>query len=60
MYVNAMRPGRHLFVLWQMFAFVRGEMAVVKMTFMWAAIYAAAPVGAVGGSVPCSRAPQSW
>ncbi len=24
----------------------------------WAAIYAA--LGAVGGSVPCSRAPQSW
>ncbi len=26
----------------------------------WAAIYAAAPRGAVGGSVPCSRASQSW
>ncbi len=26
----------------------------------WAVIYAAAPGGAVGGSVPCSRAPQSW
>ncbi len=26
----------------------------------WAAIYVAAPIGAVGGSVPCSRAPQSW
>ncbi len=26
----------------------------------WAAFYAAAPGGAVAGSVPCSRAPQSW